>query len=561
MFKRPIVLVALLVIALIAGNALAQDGPRVLRLGFTEEPDMLVDYTSNTLLGWSMFRLHSQPQWGTNGNQEIVPLLIDELPSYDNGGIVITDAGTMVIKFTIADWAVWSDGTPITAADFVLPYEIANDGVSQVLAYRMLGGSPGTVAQGDTEKDVVVTFETPNPDWQYAAVMPLPAHILREGYEADLANGLGFELNSWVRQPTVSNGPFTFVEWVTGSYLRFVKNQNYWKDVWFDEVVLNFYSDVSVLEQLMVAGELDMTRYILPASRAADLVAQNDFLAVRTSFGGVRLELEYNQGPNGHPALKDKRVRHAMSMGIDRQFMVDQIYNGIAEVANTWWAGTPWFNPDALMLPFDPEGAVALLREAGWYDENGDGVAEAHGVDGVEDGMPLEITATTYADIQHYQDSLLYVQDVLADIGVKMNITLHTIAEIHGSFTNNSPLSTGQYDAYIVAWVPGVSTVATFGPYYCTDIPSEANPFGLNGVQICNERVDELWSTLGVSLDQAEREAAADEIQVLMAEDLYTQYLVNILYAATYNKRLVWENSDVSDFTPWLHLAEWYNEG
>ncbi len=560
MSRRPLFLIVFFLCALAAGNVLAQDDLRVLRLGYTEEPDMLVDYTSNTLLGWSMFRLHSQPQWGTTQQQEIVPLLIDEAPSYDNGGIVITDEGTQVIKFTIADWAVWSDGTPITAADFVLPYEIANDGVSQVLAFRMLGGLAGSVAQGETEKDVVVTFDAPNPDWQYAAIVPLPNHILREGYEADLANGIGFELNSWVRQPTVSNGPFVFAEWVTGSYLRFVKNQNYWKDVWFDEVVLNFYSDVSVLEQLMVAGELDMTRYILPASRAAELVAANDFLDVRTSFGGVRLELEYNQGPNGHPALKDQRVRHAMSMGIDRQFMVDEIYNGIAEVANTWWAGTPWYNPDALMLPFDPAGAVELLREAGWYDEDGDGVAEAHGVDGVEDGLPLEITATTYADIQHYQDSLLYVQDVLADIGIKMNITLHTIAEIHGSFTNNSPLATGQYDAYLVAWVPGVATVATFGPYYCTDIPSEANPFGLNGPQICNERVDELWTSLSVSLDQAEREAAADEIQVLMAEDLYTQYLVNILYAATYNKRLVWEASDVSDFTPWLNIADWHYE-
>ncbi|NOG48428.1 MAG: hypothetical protein HND48_02500 [Chloroflexi bacterium] len=107
--------------------------------------------------------------------------MIDEAPSYDNGGIVITDEGTQVIKFTIADWAVWSDGTPITAADFVLPYEIANDGVSQVLAFRMLGGLAGSVAQGETEKDVVVTFDAPNPDWQYAAIVPLPNHILREG--------------------------------------------------------------------------------------------------------------------------------------------------------------------------------------------------------------------------------------------------------------------------------------------------------------------------------------------------------------------------------------------
>ncbi|MBK8022798.1 MAG: hypothetical protein IPK19_15525 [Chloroflexi bacterium] len=557
MSKHLRILFALILLVVLVGSVQAQDSPRVLRLGFTEEPDMLIDYTSNTLLGWSMFRLHSQPQWGTNQNQELVPILVDELPSLDNGGVVVNDAGQMVIRFTIADWAVWSDGTPITAADFILPYTISRDGVSQVLGYRMLGGSAGTVEQGESEKEVVVTFDVPNPDWQYAAIVPLPAHILQEQYEADLASGIGFEQNAWIRQPTVSNGPFVFAEWVTGSYLRFVKNANYWKDVWFDEVVLNFYQDVSVLEQLMIAEELDMTRYILPASRAAELAEQYDYLDVHTSFGGVRLELEYNMGPNGSPALKDVRVRRALGMGIDRQFMVDEIYAGVAEVANTWWSGTPWANPDAEMLPYDPEGAIALLREAGWYDDDGDGVAEAHGVEGVDDGTPLELSATTYSDIQHYQDSLLYVQDALSQIGVGVEITLHQISEIHGSFTNNGILATGAHDLNLIAWVPGVATVATFGPYYCTDFASEENPFGLNGLQVCNPEVDELWTSLFTELDQEARNAAANRIQELMAAEVQTQYLVNILYATTYNTALEWDASDVSDFTPWLNIAEW----
>ncbi|MBE2267659.1 MAG: hypothetical protein IAE80_05465 [Anaerolinea sp.] len=550
------ILVLLVILTAAFGVVQAQDA-NILRIGLTEEPDMLVDYTSNTLIGFSMFRMHSQPQWGTNENQEIVPILIDELPSYDNGGITITDDNRMVIRFTIADWAVWSDGAPIVADDFVLPYQMANDGVSQILAFRMLGGNAGTVEQGETDKEVVVTLDAAIADWQYAAIVPLPAHILRAQYEADLASGIGFEQNAWIRQPMVSNGPFVFAEWVTGSYIRFVQNPNYWKPVFFDEVILNFYQDVSVLEQLMIAGELDYTRYILPAARAAELVAANDFLELRTSFGGVRLELEYNMSENGNPALDDQRVREALGMGIDRQFMVDNIYAGVAEVANTWWSGTPWANEEARSLAYDPEGAIALLREAGWYDDNGDGVAEAHGVEGVEDGTPLRLTATTYSDIQHYQDSLLYIQDALADIGVAVDITLHTIAEIHGSYTNNGILATAAIDLNLIAWVPGVATVGTFGPYYCTDIASEANPFGLNGLGVCNERVDELWTITNSSLDQAEREAAADEIQVLMAEDAQTQYLVNILYAVTYNERLEWINTDTSDFTPWLYASEW----
>lgn len=560
MSKRLPILFLIALIALMVSGVQAQEEPRVLRMGYTEEPDMLVDYPSNTLIGWSMFRLHSQPQWGTDENQTIVPILIDELPSFDNGGIAITDDSKEVIRFTIADWAVWSDGEPIVADDFVLPYNIANDGVSQILGYRMLGGAAGTVEQGDTEKDVIITFDVPNPDWQYAAIVPLPAHILREGYEADLANGIGFEQNPWVRAPLVSNGPFVFAEWVTGSFIRFVRNENYWKDVWFDEVQINLYQDVSVLEQLMIAGDLDFTYYILPASRAAELVAQHDNLALATSFGGIRLELEYNVGPNGNPALDDLRVRQALSMAIDRQFMVDNIYAGVAEPAYSWYSGTPWYNEDTPILPYDPEGAIALLAEAGWSDDDGDGVVEAHGVEGVDDGTPLELHSTTYADIQHYQDSLLYVVDSLQQIGVSVDINNHPVSEMHGSFTSNSPLATGQYDLYLLAWVPGVSTVATFSPYFCTDFPSDENPNGLNGPQVCNPRVDELFNLLYTSLDNDERDAAADEIQVLMANDMMTNYLVNILSAQTYNKKLVFESARVSDFTPWLHIEDWHFE-
>ncbi len=569
MLKRLPILMFIALLVAVVGGVQAQDEPRVLRIGLTQEPDMLIDYPSNTLLGWSMARFHSQPQWGTNENGEIVPVLIDEVPSFENGGIEIVEdpseeplvegepAVDMVIRFRIADWAVWSDGTPITAADFLLPQDIATDGISQVVSFRFMGGFPGSVAQGETDKDVILTFEDPNPDWLYGAIVPLPAHILRESYEADLAEGRGFEQNAWIREPTVSNGPFVFDEWVTGSFIRFVKNPNYWKDVWFDEVQFQFYDDVSVLEQLMIAGDMDLTSYILPAARAAELAEENENLAIKTYFIGIRLELGFNLGPNGHPALQDERVRRAIGMGIDRQFMVEEVYGGVAEPAYSWWSGTPWFNEETPIYEYDPEAAVALLREAGWYDEDGDGVAEAHGVEGVDDGTPLEMTATTYADIQHYQDSLLYLQDALSDIGLSFDINNYPVGEIHGSFTSNAPLATGQFDLYLIAWVPGVSTIGTFNPYDCADIPSEENPNGLNGVQVCDERLDELFSMMDVELDAEARQAQSDEIQVIMAENSYTQYLVNVLSVDTYNARLVFQRTPTSDLTPWLYVNEW----
>lgn len=560
MRKLTRIVIIILVFSLI-GVASAQDDARVLRIAYTEEPEMLVDYFSNTLLAQDLYRLHSQPQWGLSGASEPVPLMVDELPSFENGGLSLNDEGNTVIKFTIADWAVWSDGTPITAADFLLPYDIANDGISTMLSYRYLDGTGALVEQGETEKDVVITYSSPYPDWQFAAMMPLPAHVLREEYESSLANGQGFENSDFLRNPTVSNGPFVFEEWVTGSYIRLVRNENYWSDVWFDEIQLQFFQDANVIEQLVLAGEIDMTNFVLPTSRSVELAEENDSLDVSLYFGSLRLELKLNLGPEGHPALKDVNVRRAIAMGIDRQFMVDEIYDGATEITNSLWGNTIWYNDEIPVYEYNPDAAIEMLQEAGWYDEDGDGVAEAHGVEGVEDGMPLEMTATTYADIQHYEDSLLYLQDALSDIGINFDITMYPVAVMHGDLNSNSPYATGVHDLYLQAWIPGLSSINMFYPYDCDEIPSEEHPSGWNGVHVCDERMDELWKSLSVTLDDDERQVAADEIQYIIADQVLTLYLVNVMQVTLYNNKLEWESHFSSQISPWYTVETWqYSE-
>lgn len=557
MLKSLRVLVLLAWVVAVIGGVTAQDSPRILRIAYTEDPELLVDYFSNTLLAQSLYRLHSQPQWGTSGTSEPIPLLVDELPSFENGGLSTNEEGNTVIQFRIADWAVWSDGTPITADDFILPVDIASDGISAILSYRVLDGTGATVEQGETEKDVIITYPFPYPDWVFSQLIPLPAHILRPEYEALLAEGRGFENSNFLRNPVVSNGPFVFAEWVTGSYIRLVRNENYWADVWFDEIQLQFFQNANVIEQLILAGEVDMTNYILPTSRSVELAEENDFLDVSLFFGSLRLELKLNLGPNGHPALKDVRVRRALAMAVDRQFMVDEIYNGATEVTNSLWGNTIWYNDEIPVYEYDPDGAIELLREAGWYDENGDGVAEAHGVEGVEDGTPLRMTASTYSSIQHYEDSLLYIQDAFSDIGVSFDITMYPVAVMHGDWNSNSPYATGIHDLYLQAWIPGLSSINIFYPYACSEIPSADNPSGWNGVHVCDERVDELWLSLATTTDDAARQAAADEIQTIIADQMLTMYLVNVMQVTLYNNRLEWESHFSSDFSPWYTVETW----
>jgi peptide/nickel transport system substrate-binding protein len=553
-----IILVSAMLLTIMVGVAGGQEERRVLRLAYAQEPPILFDYFSDLGVAWNLMRIHSQPPWGRDAAGTVLPRLVDELPSLENGGVVYTEDGKTIVSFTLADWAIWSDGTPITAADFELVFDVSQDGLSNMLEFRFVNGAAlDSVTQGETEKDVVITFSFLQPDWTTATFVPLPNHLLREDYEAVLAENRGMDTMEWLRAPVVSNGPFVFAEWDSGSFIRYERNENYWGDVWFDEVVISFYPDETVVKQLLVNGETDWTLAI-PPLEAEELVAENpDTLALYTGFTGGRMELRFNQGPNGHPALRDSRVRRALSMAVDRQFIVDELFEGKTQIPRSFWDNTPWFYEDTPQVAYGPEGALALLREVGWYDD-GSGAITAHGVEGVEDGTELALTSATYAGglFTQYQDVLLVIQDMLSDIGVDVTITHYAVNVIHAPFSTDSPYATGKHDLYVQGWGVGISTIDQLELWSCASIPSEENDTGWNGIHACYPEMDDLWDVLGTALDADERQEAANRIQTLMAEENFTLFIVDLFLVLAFNADLENVSWAVTN-TPWYSLPEW----
>src|SRR5262249_15994289 len=263
------------------------NNPKVLRIALTTEPPALLDYFDSGA-SYQVTRIYMQPQWGTLPDGSVKPILVDQLPTTENGGLSQTADGNTVIKFKIADWPVWSDGQAIVGDDFKFVYDVATDGVSNFLpAFFVKGAKVISIAQGATDKDVVMTFGQPLPHWMNAGLAPLPAHVLRAPYEAALKNHKGMDtMVDYLRAPTVGDGPFVFAEWKPGQYVRFTRNTKYWKTPYFDEVVVSFYSDYHVIEQLLASGDSDLTLDI-PFLEADELVKKNpNTLQLKAVFGG-----------------------------------------------------------------------------------------------------------------------------------------------------------------------------------------------------------------------------------------------------------------------------------
>lgn len=551
----------LLILAFAIGSIGAQDEPRVLRIASTAEPPVLVDYLSISGLAWAANRIYALASWGMDESGSLIPLLVDEVPSLENGGIEHTAEGKTITRFRIADWAVWSDGTPITAADFVLVFDIMTDELTNRHQARFVSGlGVDSLTQGETEKDVVITFSGFNPAVIDAAITPLPNHVLRDLYEEALASGQGFDtLTDWVRAPSVANGPFVFAEWVSGSLLRFQKNENFWREVWFDELVINFYPDANVVRQIMANGEADFTTSISDPLQAAELVADNPQLELQTSFAGTRQELYMNVGPSGNPALKDVRVREAIAMAINRESIANDLFEGYTKVPRSYWDDTPYFNPNLEFTAFDPAAAAALMREAGWYDDDGDGIIEAHGVEGVEDGMPLTLRALSFSDAWGgpYSASMLVIQSDLNAFGIEVDVQLLPFATVSGTYDEGGLTRTGQYDLLVTAWGVGTDSVAQVNHWACNEIPGPDVPGGTNEMFYCNEEVDQLWEVLKSSLDENEVTEAVYRIQEILQEEMPTIFIVNLPSVAVMSANL--ENVERAPGTTQLYynLDEW----
>jgi peptide/nickel transport system substrate-binding protein len=339
---------------------------------FTQEFDTLNPYYTQMWFSAITMQFWNHHAWEFDENNAPFPVLVTEIPSAENGGV--SEDGT-ILTLTLRDDIVWSDGEPITADDFVFTYEMImddNNAVASRYPYDLIES-----VEAADERTVVVTFTEPFAGW-LATLWEglLPAHVLRPVFEADGT----LDTADWNLAPTVGSGPYVFAEWESGSFARFVANDNYWLGrPSIDEIFIRFVPDDASQVAALLAGDGDLGTFI----------AYSDIPALEAE--GVQIvtvNSGYNEGfyfyldpENGHPALQDVRVRQAIALGIDREAINRDLLLGLTEPAVTLWDNTPYQDPSLEPWPYDPERAMELLDEAGWTDTNGDGTRDKDGVE------------------------------------------------------------------------------------------------------------------------------------------------------------------------------------
>jgi peptide/nickel transport system substrate-binding protein len=349
----------------------------------------------------------------------------------------------LTYTFTIhPDWN-WSDGTPITANDWIYAYNAIASGETS---------TPRTVAlpliesvEAPDDKTLVIHINSPacNALSLLVDIQPLPAHAVEAQINGDfsLIDDMDFNMN-----PTVTAGPFKFASFASGNQVGLEADQNYpYTESGFvlpTGFIYKNVPDTNVALEQFLAGEVNVFINTPPEryQELRDLESQGVLQTFQSSvseYYWVAFNLGNPANPqNGvddagniieqdpHPILGDVRVRQALTMALDMDAIIEGAVFGEAERVGSHTIPTSWaHNSDVPLTPYDPDGAVALLNEAGWSDEDGDGILEAHGAMYAEDGAPLAITLTTDAGDIPRETAGEIITDQWTRIGVDVNYT------------------------------------------------------------------------------------------------------------------------------------------
>lgn len=189
----------------------------------------------------------------------------------------------------------------------------------------------------------------------------------------------------------VGTGPFTFAEYVPGDHLLLKRNPDYaWgpslyqhETAQLDEVEFRFFTSNSTRSPALETDEAHVMGEI-PPNDAVRLEDNDEIRIEPVKIPGLSLVFFMN---STRPPLDDLNVRQALIYGADRQAIISNVFRDTSPVAHSPLSEVT-FGYDSTVedfYPHDPEQAISLLEEAGWTDDDGDGVRE-------KDGEPLALT-------------------------------------------------------------------------------------------------------------------------------------------------------------------------
>lgn len=468
--------IALLALALLAPAALAQTRATVLS---PQEPATLLPHFDLLTLTHEVQHLVFDCLWAVDATGDYLPRLAVEVPTVENGGIS-EDGSTYTIR--LREGVTWHDGEPFTSDDVRFTWEVITD-PDLPIPSRAVWQDIASIETPDP-LTAVVTFPGTNVNFLGAASADacfiLPEHALADENLVE----------SGANRDPIGTGPFTVEEWSAGSFIRFSAYPGFWGEgPALDEVVVQFPGGAQALRTALQRGEADLALHLTSAD--VPFVQDLDGYELVQAPDHAWWQFWIN---NEDPILSDRAVRVALHHGLDKQLITETVMNDVVAPVDAMLPPSHWaHNPEVPAYPYDSDRARAALEEAGWVDENGDGVRE-------KDGTPLRLEILNIAGQAERRQVVQIAQDLWSEIGFDV-----TIREIDGA-SFPPTMSEGNYQL-------------AYGWFGENQEPVFSLWLGTNWQNYGNEEALDLLREVPETVSREEREALIQEFQAIVAED------------------------------------------
>lgn len=355
--------------------------------------------------------------------------------------------------------------------------------------YASSMGFPSLIKSIEKVDELTVKFTLTRPEAPFVASIAMPfASIASKEY----ADKLAAENNqAQLNQQPIGTGPFTFVGYQQDAVIRYTANKDYWGGApKIDNLVFAITTDASVRYQKLKAGEC----HLMPFPNAADVEAMkaDPDLKIAEQEG---LNVAYFAYNTTQAPFDKKEVRHAINKAINKQAIVDAVFQGLAEPAKNPIPPTMWsYNEATVDDAYDLEAAKKELEAAGVKDLS-------MKIWAMPVSRPYMLNARRAAEI---------MQDDLSKIGVKAEIVSYEWAE----YLDRSKAK-DRDGAVILGWTGDNGDPDNF----LDTLLGCEGVGGNNRAQWCNPEFDALVKKAKVTTDQAERTKLYEEAQLVFKRE------------------------------------------
>jgi peptide/nickel transport system substrate-binding protein len=437
-------------------------------------------------------------------------------PDYLTGEPVLgkTADGHQQVTYELNPKAVWSDGSPVAAPDWIAMWK-ANNGTNTAYKYVATTGYDDIteVKAGKDQYEVIVTFDKNYSDWKALFGLLIPAST---------DNDPNAYNTGWVAQPLTSAGPFMFsTKDATAQTYTIVQNPKWWgRKPKLDSIVYTAI-DPDAEPTALANGEIDFIDIGPDAAKYAKVKAISG-VEIRVAGGPNFRHITIN---GSSAILQDKNVRQALAQGIDRNAIASTLMTplgltgeGLTALNNHIFMKNQegYQDNSGQVGKYDIANAGKMLDAEGWkVPAGGDGTRVNDGSNPATvalKGKKLTINFVIPTGVQTSANESKLIQEQLKKIGVEVDINAVDVSTFFSKY-----VTPGAFDFTVFSWLGSNYPVSGANGIYSSP---KGDDWGQNFARVADSRIDTLFDTALADLDVNQQIKDANAADALVWEDV-----------------------------------------